>query len=73
MSNYCEFDYLNSHENLAERIAFTGYVNHIEELNKIVDKAIKSILNGDTMFTTSEYLTSDDLNYIKKEVERRMR
>lgn len=69
MFNYCEFDYLNSHENLTERIAFTGYVNHIEELNKIVDKVIESNIT----FTTSEYLTSDDLNYIKKEVERRMR
>lgn len=73
MFNHCEFDYLNSHENLTERIAFTGYVNHTEELNKIVNQIIEGISNGNTNFTTSEYLTSDDLNYIKKEVERRMR
>lgn len=73
MFNYCEFDYLNSHENLAERIAFTGYVNHTEKLNKIVNQIIEGISNGNTNFKTSEYLTSDDLEYIKKEVERRMR
>lgn len=51
-----------------EDLAFTAYVIHEEELNEIVDR----ICAGELHILTNGWLTSDDLLYIEREVEKRL-
>ena len=51
-----------------ENRAFSAYAFHTSEIENIIDK----ICAGETEITVSSSLSQSDLDYIKKEVERRV-
>lgn len=69
-SNHCAFDLWSSvvDDCAVENRAFSAYAFHTSEIENIIDK----ICAGETEITISSSLSQNDLDYIKKEVERRM-
>ena len=69
-SNHCVFDLWSPVGNdcAVENRAFSAYAFHTSEIENIIDK----ICAGETEITISSSLSQSDLDYIKKEVERRM-
>lgn len=54
--------------NSRDDLAFTCFVLHEDELNDIVDR----ICSGELTILTSSWLSGEDLNYIEREVEKRL-
>ena len=69
-SNHCAFDLWSPvvDDCTVENRAFSAYSFHTSEIENIIDK----ICSGETEITVSSSLSQSDLDYIKKEVERRM-